>query len=254
MIIRTGTSHTGIMFRYYSCSNFLKKGRTACHGRNMRMERLDKLVIEGLEGDLLEPGRLSAMLSQLDGILAERAAAVSRRLAALAREAEDADDRLRHVYKLVEEGRAELDDLLSDRIADLKRARERAHAALERARSATPSTGEADSPIAIERFTRAMRERLTGGTIQFRRAYLGSLIGRIEVDDREVRISARNKHLSRPSWPPDRARTGFLEPYRSGVPGRARTCDPQLRRLRYHSKTPRYLLTFCDLCCILCCL
>lgn len=27
--IRTGTSHTGAMFRYYSCSNFLKKGRTA---------------------------------------------------------------------------------------------------------------------------------------------------------------------------------------------------------------------------------
>jgi hypothetical protein len=64
MIIRTGTSHTGAMFRYHSCSNFLKKGRTACRGRNMRMDRLDKLVIEGLEGDLLEPGRLAVMLSQ----------------------------------------------------------------------------------------------------------------------------------------------------------------------------------------------
>jgi hypothetical protein len=140
MTLRTGTSRTGAVLRYYSRSNFLKKGRTACRGRNMRTERLDKLVIEGLEGDLLEPGRLSAMLSQLDGMLAERAAAVSRRLAAPAREAEDADDRLRRLYKLVEDGRAELDDLLADRIADLKRARERAHAVLERARSATRAT------------------------------------------------------------------------------------------------------------------
>jgi hypothetical protein len=138
MIIRTGTSHTGTMFRCYSCSNFLKKGWTACQCRNMRMERLDKLVIEGLEGDRLEPGRLSTMLSQLDRMLAERAAAVSRRLAALAREAEDADDRLRRFYKLVEDGRAELDDLLADRIADLKWARERAHAALERAKVGYP--------------------------------------------------------------------------------------------------------------------
>jgi hypothetical protein len=95
----------------------------------------------------------------------------------------------------MEDGRAELDDMLSDRIADLKRARERAHAALERARSAAPATGEANSPVAIERFTRAMRERLRGGTIQYRRAYLGTLIGRIEVDDRQVRIFGQKQAL-----------------------------------------------------------
>lgn len=52
----------------------------------MRMDRLDKLVIEGLADDLLEPERLSAMLSSLDQRRAEKAAAVGRRLAALAHE------------------------------------------------------------------------------------------------------------------------------------------------------------------------
>ena len=51
------------------------------------------------------------------------------------------------------------------------------------------------SPILVERFTRTMREKLTAGDIAFRKAYLGALIDRIEVDDREVRIVGRKELL-----------------------------------------------------------
>ena len=47
----------------------------------------------------------------------------------------------------------------------------------------------------IERFTRTMREKLTTSDIPFRKAYLGSLIDRIEVDDQEVRIVGRKEVL-----------------------------------------------------------
>ena len=40
-----------------------------------------------------------------------------------------------------------------------------------------------------------MLEKLTTGDIPFRKAYLGSLIDRIEVDDREVRIVGRKEVL-----------------------------------------------------------
>ena len=33
-----------------------------------------------------------------------------------------------------------------------------------------------------------MREKLTTGVVPFRKAYLGSIVDRIEVDDREIRI------------------------------------------------------------------
>jgi hypothetical protein len=56
----------------------------------------------------------------------------------------------------VEDGRDEVDDILRARITSLKLARERAHAALERA-SATRVVADL-SPIVIERFTRTMRE------------------------------------------------------------------------------------------------
>jgi site-specific DNA recombinase len=38
-----------------------------------------------------------------------------------------------------------------------------------------------------------MRDKLTAGDIPFRKAYLGALIDRIEVDDRDVRIVGRKE-------------------------------------------------------------
>jgi site-specific DNA recombinase len=194
MTLRVGTSRSGAVYRYYSCSSFLKMGRTACRGRSIRMDRLDLLVTQHMADRLLEPERLTTLLSSLAGRRAEKAAAVDRRLAALAQEAEEADERLRRIYKLVEDGRDEVDDILRARIADLKQARAKAQAALDRARSATPSVADV-SPIVVERFTRTMREKLTTGEVPFRKAYLGSLVDRVEVDDREVRIVGRKDVL-----------------------------------------------------------
>jgi hypothetical protein len=160
----------------------------------MRMDKLDLLVTQHMADRLLEPERLATLLNSLAGRRTEKAAAVDRRLAALAREAEEADERLRRLYRLVEDGRDHVDDILRARMADLKLAREKAHAALERARSGARAVEDV-SPIVIERFARTMRENLTTGEVPFRKAYLGSLLDRIEVDDGEVRIVGRKEVL-----------------------------------------------------------
>ena len=87
-----------------------------------------------------------------------------------------------------------MDDLLKDRIAALKADRETAHAALDRARGANRA------PIVIpdekiEAFGRLMRERLTAADIPFRKAYLGAIIDRVEVDDSQIRICGRKDVL-----------------------------------------------------------
>ena len=107
----------------------------------------------------------------------------------------------------MEDGRDEVDDILKARITGLKLTREKAHAALERARSATQAVADL-SPIIIERFTRTMREKLTAGEIPFRKAYLASLVDRIEVDDREVRIVGRKEVLEQEVRATSQAQTG----------------------------------------------
>ncbi len=91
---------------------------------------------------------------------------------------------------VIEDGLAELDDILKERIASLKAERERATAALERARSASRPDFYISSAL-IERFTETMREKLCFGEIPMRKAYLGSIVDRVEVDDGVVRIMGR---------------------------------------------------------------
>jgi hypothetical protein len=113
---------------------------------------------------------------------------------ALEERATHADDRLRRLYKMVEDGIAELDEILKDRITALKAERDTTRAALARA------TGASRPPLVIDpkrivAFGAVMRERLTTGDIPFRKAYLGAIIDRVEVDDHQIRICGRKDVL-----------------------------------------------------------
>ena len=106
MTLRTGTSRTGDVYRYYTCTTQARAGKSACRGRSIRMDRLDGLVTRHLADKLLQPQRMAEMLSVLTERRAEKAAVLDSRGDTLQREVADADQRLRRLYRLVEEGLA----------------------------------------------------------------------------------------------------------------------------------------------------
>jgi hypothetical protein len=75
-----------------------------------------------------------------------------------------------------------LDEILKDWLNTLKAERDRANAALDRARPYAGSPIQID-PALIEPFGRTMRGNFRTGSVPFRKAYLQSLIDVIEVDD-----------------------------------------------------------------------
>ncbi len=194
MTLRTGTSKTGKIHKYYSCSTCARHGKSVCKGRSIRMDRLDDLVTTQLIDRLLATERLELLLAALASRRADKSIAVDERIRALDQRTAEADERLRRLYKLVEDGLAELDDVLKDRITALKAERDAAHAALARAQGANrpPIVISSDKVAA---FGHLMRERLTTGDIPFRKAYLGAIIDRIEVDDAQIRIMGRKDVL-----------------------------------------------------------
>jgi site-specific DNA recombinase len=196
MTLRTGTSKTGKVHRYYACSSCARQGPTACRGRSIRMDKLDSLVTTHLADRLLNPERLTVMLASLASRRAAKAAAVDGRLGILEKEAHEANERLRRLYRLVEDGVTQMDDVLKDRIIAIKADRDRAQAALDRAKSGLRPAVDI-RPIVVERFGQFMREKLTTGEVPFRKAYLGSIVDRVEVDDGEVRIVGRKDVLER---------------------------------------------------------
>ena len=194
MTLCTGTSKTGKVHKYYSCSTCARQGKTVCKGRSIPMDKLDGLVTTHLLDRLFAPERLEMLLAGVAARRAERSAAVDERIGGLQDRADEADERLPRLYKMVEDGLADMDDLLKGRLAALKADRETAHAALARAR------GTNRAPIVIPgdkiaAFGRLMRDRLTTGEIPFRRAYLSAIIDRVEVDDHQIRICGRKDVL-----------------------------------------------------------
>jgi len=193
MTLRTGTSKGGRVYRYYTCSSCATKGKTVCKGRSIPMEKLDRLVTDHLLARLFKPERIAIILGSLAAHRAEQAAAVNARIVALQREMIEAEDKLKRLYRLVEDGLTDLDEVLRERLNTLKSERDRAKAALERAKAHSASHIQID-PALIERFGRTMGENFGGGSVPFRKAYLRSLIDVIEVDDHQVRIKG-NKDL-----------------------------------------------------------
>ncbi len=194
MTLRTGTSRTQDVYRYYTCTTQARAGKCACKGRSIRMDKLDGLVTHHLAERLLQPDRIADMLGALAERRADKAAALDDRAQALEHEVNDAEVRLRRLYALIEDGTAELDGSLKERVATLRAGRDAAAAALARLK-AGPRDAIRLSPDLVERFGSAMRENLTTGDVAFRKAYLGALIDQVEVDDREIRICGRKDVL-----------------------------------------------------------
>lgn len=187
MTLGSGTSKNKTVYNYYKCSTCAKQGKTACKGRSIRMDKLDTLVTQHLIQRLLTTERLTDTVASIVAQRATKVAEVDGRLQKLQAEVSDAESKLKRLYQMVEEGLTEVDEILKGRIDALKQNRERAQTALDRIRvNAVPP---ADIPAEIiETFGRMMRENITSGEIPFRKAYLRSVVDRIEVDDEVIRV------------------------------------------------------------------
>jgi DNA invertase Pin-like site-specific DNA recombinase len=169
MMLRTGTSKNRRIYRYYTCSNCTTKGKTVCKGRSIPMDKLDRLVTDHLVERLFQPERLAAILASLSARRAAKEESFNSRLLALQSDAAEADEKLARLYRLVEDGMTDLDDVLRDRLATLKAERDRARAALERAKEQSVSPIQVD-PALVERFSRIMKENFTTGSMPFRKS------------------------------------------------------------------------------------
>ncbi|MEQ1697697.1 MAG: recombinase family protein [Hyphomicrobiaceae bacterium] len=194
MSLRTGTSKSGKVHRYYGCSTCARKGKAACPGRTVQMDKLDHLVTRHLMERLLTGDRIWELLSTLANRRAERAAAVDSRLAALEREATSAEQKLKRLYKLIEDGVAEMDDLLKERIITLKTDRDRSREAFSRAKSNVKAKSELTEE-AVTKFRELMRQKLQEGDTHARKAWLASVVDRIEVDEGAIRLYGRKDVL-----------------------------------------------------------
>jgi site-specific DNA recombinase len=183
----TGTRRRGRVYSYYSCGGHHQKGTSICRGYHVPMSRLDHLIIENVKESLFGTDRLARILKALIQRQGAQNLAVETRRSALEAEAANRDDRLRRLYRAVEEGIIELDGDLKARIEVLKQERDVARTAIDRM-VGERRIGAAITPIRLEAFSRLMRKKLDSGDVRQRQSYLRSVIARIEVGEGKVRV------------------------------------------------------------------
>lgn len=186
---RTGTTtRQGRSYSYYSCAGCQQKGKTVCKGRHIPSTTLDEIVLTNLKQRVLAPDRIADLLKSLTERQVPKSESADCRLLSLQREVSDAQDRLKRIYRSIEDGIVELDDILRERTATLKSERERAKAALDRARAQCGTLLATVDAQKIDAFSRLITDRLDNGDINARKGYVRSIIEAVEVDDKAVRI------------------------------------------------------------------
>ena len=185
---RTGTTNRqGRTYSYYSCAGAHQKGKTVCKGRHIPASTLDEIVLTNLKQRVLAPDRIADLLKSLMERQASKSASADQRLLDLQRELSDAEDRLKRLYRSIEDGIVELDDILRERTTALKSQRERARTALDHARAQCGTAAAIDAGK-IDAFARLMNEKLDTADINTRKGYIHSIIDAVEVDDKTIRL------------------------------------------------------------------
>ena len=106
-------------YHYYTCATAYRTGRDACAMKSIRVERIDRLVIESIREVVLTPEHIDELVSLTNEELAHSIDHLGERLRGLRdREAEVSARLMRH-YDALETGRLDLEDL-SPRIKDLR--------------------------------------------------------------------------------------------------------------------------------------
>ena len=151
------------------------------------MPKLDALILENVKQHPFEPDRLTPILEALIKCRTEKDLTVADRKASLATSLAQFRDKLVRLYEAIEDGIKALDQDLNDHVPTLKNEKSLPETAMDRLFANCQAQAQA-SPEKLVAFAALMREQLEGGDKLARKAYLQSVISRIEVDDQKVRI------------------------------------------------------------------
>ena len=215
-LMRTGTTRRDKRYSYYSCAGHQLKGKTECRGCHVPADKLDDVVLSALNERLFAPGRLGEILRVLLERQVRNDAEVAGRVADLKAAVADAAGRLKRLDRLVEDGAAEVDDVLEDWLRVLRAEKAKAEAALGRADTRSEAACVIDE-ASLERFGRLMCQKLEQGDVNARRAYIASVVSAIAVGHNCI-IGQRDT-LQRLVWQEDGDVPGFIRGWRAPQEG-----------------------------------
>jgi len=193
LTIRTGKSG---QYRYYACSRRATRGETACPGRSIRMEKLDRSVLDALEERIVAPERLPDLLAAFLERSDESDNRRREELALLRSAKTNSTGALNRLFELVEQGLAAPSDRdFAERLTHHRQRIASLTSDITSLEKQLTSSQRRVTPDVVERFGSLLRDGLRGNNPALRQAYVRLLTDEVVVGAEQIHIRGSRKAL-----------------------------------------------------------
>ncbi len=184
-------------YRYYKCVTRMTIGVHRCTARNLSRESTEQTVLTTLADKVFTPSRVEIMLRDLRKRQRAARSAEDARFQQLTRELKEIDTGIARLYEAVEKGLLPLDTTLQERSQKLQARRQDVLVASAALRDKWEIPLHKLTPAHVQKFTRALRERLLDTASGFGKAYLNLLVDEIRLDGDELHVKGSYRALAR---------------------------------------------------------
>ena len=184
-------------YRYYNCRNHLRIGKEKCDGFRIRVEVLDRAVLEHLADRLFTTERCRQILQDIveeTGLLRQKTAQHRRQV----------QKDLEHIEKLIskwqeafEEGDKAAMALGGERVEDLKAKREELKQMLSKVVPLRPPPPNLYTEATLQRFQASIRSIFLSGDNALTKNYLRFLVDKVVITGEKVQLFTHNEAVAR---------------------------------------------------------
>jgi len=171
---------------YYICGTTYAKGKEVCPSKHFPREKLEKYVVDKIKGYLLTDENLTDLVRIINRELGGSIKKYQERLDAIDREATQWEERLGRLYDFIETKAIE-PVRMAKRIADVQdKVNEMRKARFEIEEDIRRRRLEPLVPEVVVKYVNDLKKFLESSNIFERRAFLGTFIDSMDVDDTEI--------------------------------------------------------------------
>lgn len=193
MMLTTGK---GGRYRYYTCAGKRYFGDAACRGRSVRVEVLDKVVLDHLSERLFNRQRLEELLAEVIKEAKRTDKPRRQEVRSIERAIRETDLQIGRLYEAIERGIIPLDDELQKRLVQHKQHRLQQLQLKGEVERRIAAQDRLIQPGDMDAFCSAMRKSLQAENVQFAKPYVRLFVERIVVSDTEVRVRGSKNVLA----------------------------------------------------------
>jgi site-specific DNA recombinase len=184
----TGCKAKSGQYHYYVFSRSYKQGKDSCDARLLPQQKLEHLVIEQVREKILVQEYLEELVELVNGELSSAHEKLKDRLDVIDAESKDVYVKLSNLYAALETGKLNLDDL-APRIKELRARQDELNKARIKVEADIVVQGveQVDAEL-VKSYAEDLRALLEEAKITDSKAFLRSLIKRIEVNNKQVKL------------------------------------------------------------------